>query len=63
MENLSFPTEGYTLVIDFKLSGSTIKTVSKLEEMVVYMGGRVYLTKDAVMQEKTFKGHIQIGKI
>ena len=23
--------------------------------MVVYMGGRLYLTKDAVMQESTFK--------
>lgn len=52
---LSFPTEGYTLAIDFKLSASTIKTVSRLEEMVVDMGGKLYLTKDAVMQERTFK--------
>ena len=52
---LSFPTEGYTLALDFKLSASTIKTVSRLEDMVVDMGGRIYLTKDAVMQEKSFK--------
>ena len=52
---LSFPTEGYTLALDFKLNSSTIKTVGRLEKMVVDMGGRLYLTKDAVMQEKTFK--------
>lgn len=52
---LSFPIEGYTLALDFKLSASTLKTVSRLEEMVVDMGGRLYLTKDAVMKEATFK--------
>ena len=52
---LSFPTEGYTLALDFKLSASAIKTVSRLEEMLVDMGGRLYLTKDALMKEKTFK--------
>ncbi len=52
---LSFPTEGYTLAIDFKASETAIKTVNKLEDMVVEMGGRLYLTKDAVMKESTFK--------
>jgi FAD/FMN-containing dehydrogenase len=52
---LSFPTEGYTLAVDFKVSETAIKTVKKLEDMVVEMGGRLYLTKDAVMQETTFK--------
>ena len=52
---LSFPTEGYTLALDFKASETAIKTVKKLEDMVVEMGGRLYLTKDAVMQESTFK--------
>ena len=52
---LSFPIEGYTLALDFKFSVSTIKMLCKLEDMVVDMGGRLYLTKDAVMQEKTFK--------
>jgi decaprenylphospho-beta-D-ribofuranose 2-oxidase len=52
---LSFPTEGYTLALDFKASETAIKTVKKLEAMVVEMGGRLYLTKDAVMQENTFK--------
>jgi len=52
---LSFPTEGYTLALDFKATETAIKTVKKLEDMVVEMGGRLYLTKDAVMQESTFK--------
>jgi decaprenylphospho-beta-D-ribofuranose 2-oxidase len=52
---LSFPTEGYTLALDFKVTTSAIITLHRLEDMVVGMGGRVYLTKDAVMQEATFK--------
>ena len=52
---LSFPTEGYTLALDFKLNSSTFQTVSRLEAMTVDMGGRLYLAKDAVMQETTFK--------
>lgn len=52
---LSFPAEGYTLALDFKLSSSTLNTFTRLEEIVLDMGGRLYLAKDAVMQEKTFK--------
>ena len=52
---LSFPMEGYTLALDFKISASAIKIVSRLEDLVIDMGGRIYLTKDALMQEKTFK--------
>jgi len=52
---LSFPTEGYTLALDFKLTTSALETLCRLEEIVVSMGGRIYLTKDAVMQEATFK--------
>ena len=52
---LSFPTEGYTLALDFKLTSSTITTLHRLDKLVVGMGGRVYLTKDAVMREATFK--------
>lgn len=52
---LSFPTEGYTLALDFKMTASAIKTMHRLEAMTLDMGGRLYLTKDAVMQESTFK--------
>lgn len=56
---LSFPTEGYTLALDFKVTESIIATLHRLEELVVGMGGKVYLTKDAVMQEATFKSTYQ----
>jgi hypothetical protein len=52
---LSFPIEGYTLALDFKMSEETIQLISQLDSMVVEMGGRVYLTKDALMTETTFK--------
>jgi decaprenylphospho-beta-D-ribofuranose 2-oxidase len=52
---LSFPIEGYTLALDFKMSLSIINLLHKLEGMVAGMRGRVYLTKDALMQEVSFK--------
>lgn len=52
---LSFPIAGYTLALDFKISPSTIALLHRLDDMVADMGGRVYLTKDAVMRELTFK--------
>jgi decaprenylphospho-beta-D-ribofuranose 2-oxidase len=52
---LSFPIEGYTLALDFKFSQSTIALLHRLDDMVAGMGGRVYLTKDAVMRELSFK--------
>lgn len=52
---LSFPIEGYTLALDFKLKPSTIGMLRELDDIVLGMGGKVYLTKDAVMTEATFK--------
>jgi FAD/FMN-containing dehydrogenase len=52
---LSFPLAGFTLALDFKASTSTIALLHRLDDMVAAMGGRVYLTKDAVMTESTFK--------
>jgi len=52
---LSFPIEGYTLALDFKATSSNISLVQRMDEVVKDSGGRVYLTKDAVMKESTFK--------
>jgi decaprenylphospho-beta-D-ribofuranose 2-oxidase len=52
---LSFPIEGHTLALDFKISPSVIDLLHRLDDMVADMGGRVYLTKDAVMREASFK--------
>ena len=52
---LSFPIEGYSLALDFKVSTSVIDLLHRLDDMVVDMGGRVYLAKDALMREASFK--------
>jgi decaprenylphospho-beta-D-ribofuranose 2-oxidase len=52
---LSFPIMGYTLALDFKMSEGTVQLIKQLDSMVVEMGGRIYLTKDALMSETSFK--------
>ena len=52
---LSFPMEGLTLALDFKLSNSIIKLIKFLDEMIVDMNGKIYLAKDALMKEDVFK--------
>ena len=52
---LSFPIEGYALALDFKMSEETVQLIKLLDSMVVEMGGRIYLTKDALMTETSFK--------
>ena len=55
-ENLmSFPIAGFTLALDFKVSTEAIDLLKRLDEKLIHMGGRVYLTKDAVMSKKTFQ--------
>jgi FAD/FMN-containing dehydrogenase len=52
---LSFPVEGYTLALDFKVTPSIFKLLDRLDELVLHYGGRLYLAKDARMTEQTFK--------
>ena len=52
---LSFPMEGITLALDFKINNSIIKLTKILDEMIIDMNGRIYLAKDALMTEDIFK--------
>ncbi len=52
---LSFPMEGYTLALDFKLDAGLFALLDELDSTVLDHGGRLYLTKDARMSETTFK--------
>jgi decaprenylphospho-beta-D-ribofuranose 2-oxidase len=52
---LSFPMDGYTLALDFKLEAGLLELLDELDSMVLAFGGRLYLAKDARMSEATFK--------
>jgi FAD/FMN-containing dehydrogenase len=52
---LSFPIAGYTLALDFKIQPGLFELLDGLDERVLDLGGRLYLTKDARMSEATFK--------
>lgn len=46
---LRFPTEGYTLAMDFKINPQLWRFLDELDELVLKYKGRVYLTKDVRM--------------
>ena len=52
---LSFPVEGYTLALDFKIQPRLFPLLRELDRMVLDHDGRLYLTKDVRMGRKTFR--------
>ena len=52
---ISFPIRGYSLALDFKRNDETLDMIKNLDALVVKSGGRVYLTKDAQINESSFK--------
>ena len=52
---LSFPFKGYTLAIDFPVTTALKTFTPKLDAKVLAAGGRLYLGKDALLEEKMFK--------
>ncbi len=52
---LSFPMEGYTLALDFKIESSLFPLLDELDRIVCDYGGRIYLTKDVRMSAETFR--------
>ncbi len=52
---LSFPAKGYTFAIDFPVTRNLKAFTEKLDQLVLGMGGRIYLGKDAYLNEATFK--------
>jgi len=60
---LSFPIEGYSLALDFKMEDGLFELLDELDKVVVRHGGRIYLTKDVRVSQKTFEsGYEQIDK-
>lgn len=52
---LSFPMEGYTLTLDFKMEQGLFSFLNQLDDIVMKHGGRLYLAKDARMGKDIFK--------
>jgi hypothetical protein len=52
---LSFPLEGYTLAIDFKINHNLFSLINILDKKIISHGGRIYLTKDALMSKEIFR--------
>ncbi len=51
---MSFPMEGYTLALDFKVNDEVFALLDQLDRVVLDRGGRLYLAKDARMSSETF---------
>ena len=54
----SFPMEGYTLALDFKVNKGLKKLIDKLDTIVENFGGRIYLTKDS-MSRSSLTNYLQ----
>lgn len=52
---LNFPTKGYTLALDFKLSKATLLLLDELDKIVLAYNGKLYLTKDVRMSKDMFE--------
>lgn len=54
----SFPFEGYTLALDFKVNRQLTQLVSNLDKIVEQYGGRIYRTKDS-MSKSSLTSYLQ----
>lgn len=52
---LSFPRPGWTLALDFPASRSIRRVTRSIDQLLVDVGGRVYLGKDALLDAATFR--------
>lgn len=52
---LSFPMEGFTLALDFKIEKGLFDFLNELDKIVLEYNGRLYMTKDSRMSEQMLK--------
>lgn len=51
---LSFPSEGYTLALDFKYTKKNVIAAKSMIALIKNFNGKIYLTKDSIMSEQDF---------
>ena len=60
---LSFPIEGYSLALDFKIEDGLFELLEELDKIVLQYKGRIYLTKDVSVSKESFEqGYPHIEK-
>lgn len=60
---ISFPMEGYSLALDFKMQAKLPPFIDEMCQIVSTYNGRVYLAKDALIKQETFeKGYPMVKK-
>lgn len=60
---LSFPMEGYSLALDFKIEKGIFTLLDSLDQKVLRYGGRIYLAKDVRVGKEAFEqGYPHIEK-
>ena len=60
---LSFPLNGYSLALDFKIEDGLFELLDELDKIVLEYQGRIYLTKDVRVSKETFeKGYPKTEK-
>ncbi len=60
---LSFPMEGYSLALDFKIEPGLFELLDSLDALVLKYGGRIYLSKDVRVSKTVFEqGYEQITR-
>jgi len=52
---LSFPMEGYSLALDFKVNDKVFALLDELDALLVKHSGRIYLAKDARVSKEVFQ--------
>lgn len=58
---LSFPMEGYSLALDFKIEKGIFELLNRLDQIVLKYNGRIYLSKDVRVSKSVFeKGYPKI---
>lgn len=60
---LSFPMEGYSLALDFKIERGIFEFLENLDKLVIKYEGRIYLAKDARTNKDVFEqGYPKINR-
>ena len=58
---LSFPQRGYTLALDFPVSGAALRLMDRLDQITLAAGGRLYLAKDSRMSREMLRAGYGAG--